>query len=120
MHAKFMVFANAIVRIFLDFPQDIVLFTRRIHNTKWLSVPFANATRSDSLLYGPVKEARNLSEFLILPKAFVDYVATYNLLPLPPGSKLDTLCSTIELVCLEVSMDIAAKVDCGDCDSTPE
>jgi len=61
-----------------------------------------------------------LSEFLILPKAFVDYVAAYNRLPLPPGSNLDTLRSIIEVVCLEVSMDMATKVNCGDCKFTPE
>jgi hypothetical protein len=74
----------------------------------------------DSLPYELVKEVSNLSEFLVLPKAFVDYVAAYNRLPLPPGSNLDTLCSTVELVCLEVSMDMAAKVNCGDCESAPE
>jgi hypothetical protein len=53
-----------------------------------------------------------MSEFLMLPKDFIDYVAELKQIPIPTGTHVDCLQSAIELVCLEVSMGTSEKTDC--------
>lgn len=46
-----------------------------------------------------------MGQFLILPDAFIKYVAAFKRLPIPIDIPLETLRSVIEMVCLEVFVD---------------
>lgn len=59
-------------------------------------------------------------EFLILPKAFVDYVTAFKRIPLATGSQLEDLRSQIEIVCLEVALNGDKSPTLKECDSKRE
>ena len=59
----------------------------------------------------PSERRIKLAEFVILPDAFVEYVARFKSIPVPLDTQAEALQSVIETVCLEVLLE---GVDRGD------
>jgi hypothetical protein len=57
---------------------------------------------------------------MVLPKQFVEYVAAFKKIPLPPDTHLDTLRSQIELICLELSVGVGEQLPSPSGTSTDE
>lgn len=49
-----------------------------------------------------------MADFLVLPEAFVAYVASLRRIPIPPDTDLGALRAVIETVTLEAALDLDA------------